>query len=339
MATEGSIVKVAHVAVVTPHQAGLYETTRDLVAAERHAGIDARIVDPVNEIVTIDRSVPVVAQSFVGQCQVIVNHSGLSKELNETTLPIIHVLHGRPHSSFLLEQAGKVAVYSYLRRVARDPRFKTFVTFWPQFSPYWATLLPENKIRCVTAPVDLDQWTPDGPSAYAFHGRKGRVNVVCASLWREDETPYHVINAFLLFARTTPGAKLHIYAAPQKGTAWAVLKSLLEEAGALGEVAAFVQGLDNVYRAANAVITPHTIATRSVREPLACGCNVVMAPGTQYTPFQANPQNLPAYAAQITRAVTQHAPNRKTAELFFNPKDTATEFIALLQEVAHNGIH
>lgn len=349
MATKSSIMKVAHIAVVTPHRAGLYETTRDLVAAERQAGIDARIIDPVNHITTVDRDVPVVDQSFASQCQVIISHSGLSKELNKTSLPIIHVLHGRPHSSFLLEQAGKIPVYTYLKRIATDPRFKRFVTFWPSFIPYWTAILPQDRVCAITAPVDLEHWTPNGPSGYQFHGHKGQINVVCASLWREDETPYHILHAFLLFARTTPGAKLHIYAAPQKGAAWAVLKSLLKEAGALGEVAGFVEGLDNVYRAADVAITPHRIATRSVREPLACGCNVVMAPGNQYTPFQADPQNLPAYAAQITRAVTEQAcpcpqpcrrvhrqaQNRKTAKLFFNPEDTATEFIALIREVAH----
>lgn len=330
--------KIAHIAVVTPHQAGLYETARDLVAAERKMGIDARIVDPVNEVVTIDRGVPVVARSFARECQVIVSHSGLSKELNETKLPIIHVLHGRPHSSFLLGQAGKIPVYSYLVRIRKDPRFEAFVTFWPEVLPYWEMILPTDKLHAITPPVDLDEWTPNGPAGYEFHGHADKINIVCASLWRADETPYHIINAFRLFASRAEGAKLHIYAAPQRGSAWKVLRSALEEKGILGEVAGMVTGLANVYRAADAAITPHRIATRSVREPLACGCNVVMAPGNHYTPFQADPEDLAAYAAQITRAVRERAQNRKTAELLFDPKDTAKQFIALLEQVA-NGNH
>lgn len=330
--------RVAHVAVVTPHRAGLYETTRDLVAAERRAGLDARIIDPIKEPeITEDRGVPIVGPGFAKECRVVVNHSGLNKELNRLALLMIHILHGRPHSSFLLEQAGKVAVYSYVSRIRNDPRFKLFVTFWAEFLPYWAMVLPGEKLRAVAAPVDLEEWTPDGPAGYDFHGHRGRINVVCASMWREDETPYHIINAFRIFAARTAGARLHVYAAPRTGGAWEVLKRALQEQGLLGEVAGMVTGLDNVYRAADVAITPHRIATRSVREALACGCNVVMAPGGNCTPFQADPQDLEAYAAQIGRAVRERAPNRRTAELLFDPGLTAAQFIPLLEQVVVRG--
>ena len=125
---------------------------------------------------------------------------------------------------------------------------------------------------------------------------------------------------------------MHVYAAPQKGQAWEVLKRALRDVGALGEVVGMVTGLANVYRAADAAITPHRIATRSVREALACGCNVVMALGNRYTPFQADPQDLQAYAVQIGRAVRERAENRQTAELLFDPAVTAAQFIPLLEE-------
>lgn len=340
--------KVAHIAVVTPHRAGLYETCRDLVAAERQLGVDARIVDPVNDVVTTDRGVPVVERAFVGECQVVVNHSGLSKELDKTRLPIIHILHGRPYSSFLLEQSGKIAVYSYLRRVVGDDRFKFFVTFWQDFIPYFRLLLPADKVRWLPPPVDLQRWTPDGPRGYGFHGHKGEVNVVCADIWRRDKDPYHVINAFLLFARMCPelGAKLHIYAAPQKGTAWSVLVSMLKEAGVAGEIVGFVEGLDNVYRAADCVITPHRIPTRSVREALACGCQVVMAPGGKYTQYRAEPEDLEAYAKAIKKTVVlrQHHQthcryeSRLMAEACFDSVETARMMIDLMQEVL-NGVN
>jgi len=329
-------VRVAHVAVVTPHRAGLYETTRDLVAAERAAAIDARIVDPVKPREATDRGVPIVGTDFARGCHAIVNHSGLSKDLDALQLPIIHVLHGRPHCSFLLESAKKIPVYTYLTRIRNDPRFKLFVTFWPEFLPYWSTILPAEKLKAIPPPVDLNHWTPDGPSGYQFHGHKAQVNVVCASMWREDETPYHIVNAFHLFALRNPRAKLHIYAAPQKGGAWQVLKQALHEKGMLGEVQPIVHGLDNVYRAADVVITPHRIPTRSVREPLACGSNVVMAPAKRwYTPFVAEPQDLDAYAHQIERAVEHTAPNRRTAENLFNPADTANQMITLIQQVTN----
>jgi glycosyltransferase involved in cell wall biosynthesis len=291
----------------------------------------------VKGITLVDRGVPVVDHSFARECRVLVNHSGLSEELDAYQLPIIHVLHGRPYGSFLLEQSGEIRIYSYLRTVQRDPRFKLFVTFWREFVPYWAALLPRDKIRCVPAPVDLERWKP-GPDGYDFHGHKGEINVTCCDMWRRDKTPFHVINAFFLFASRVTGAKLHVYGAPQKGTGWGILKSLLAEKGLLGEApVGIVKGLQNVYRAVDCAITPHGIATRSVREPLACGCNLVAASG-RYTPFHADPEDLGAYAAQIGRAVFEKADNRKTARLFFDARDTAKEFIALLNEVANGSL-
>ncbi len=328
------MMKVAHVAVVTPHRAGLYETARDLVAAERRAGVDARIIDPVKAIEMVDRGSPVVGAGYARECDVLVNHSGLSAELNALRLPVVHVLHGRPHSSFLLEQSGEIKVLSYLTRVREDVRFRAFVTFWPEFLPYWEVLLPRERLHAVAAPVDLERWTPHGPDGYEFHGQAGDVNVVCSSMWRADETPFHVINAFYHFALGRPGARLHVYGAPQGGgSAWGVLEAALRERGMLGEVVGMVTGLENVYRAADAVIVPHRIATRSVREPLACGCNVVMAPGNSFTPFVADPQDLAAYAAQIARAVSERVDNRRVARVCFDAERAAGEFISLLARV------
>lgn len=327
--------KVAHVAIVSPHRAGLYETARDLAAAERGLGVDARLIDPVKQVAGEDRGVPITGNDFARGADVLVNHSGLSAELNQLDKPIIHMLHGRPYSTFLLEQTSKIAVYSFWRKVAGDPRYKRFVTFWGEFVPYFENILPPDKIRAIPPPVDLDAWTPKGPSGYGFHGQKGDVNIVVTDVWREDKDPYHVLNAFLLFHRTIKRAKLHIYAAPQKGTAWGVLKALLRESGCLGECVGFVRGLANVYRAADVMITPHRMATRSVREALACGCNVVMGHGQKYTPFRAEAEDLPAYARQIAKAIKHgdRKRNRIAATQHFNSENTAKQLISIIEEV------
>jgi glycosyltransferase involved in cell wall biosynthesis len=334
MAPEGIVMKVAHIAVVTPHLAGLYETTRDLVAAERAQGLDARIVDPVKELEGADRGVPIVKSAFAADCQVLVNHSGLGTKLKDTKLPIIHVIHGRPYSTFLLEQAGKLAALSHLRKISRDERYKLFVTFWPEFIPYFSLIIPQEKLHTVPPPVDLKFWTPNGPSGYKFHGHKGKVNVVCADIWRQDKDPYHVINAFGLFARQHPESKLHVYAAPQKGSAWQVLKDAIGKN--LGEVCGFIKGLDNVYRAADLLITPHRIATRSVRESLACGCTVVMDLGGEaYTGFCAPPEDLEWYAKKMAAALRygNRKRNRKRATEEFDSHKTAKAFIKLIESI------
>jgi glycosyltransferase involved in cell wall biosynthesis len=327
------MMKIAHSAVVTPHLAGLYETTRDLVVALRTTGCDSRIVDPVIEKQGEERDVPLAGWEFVEEADLVVSHSGLGMAFARTEKPIIHILHGRPYSTFLLEQSGKIAVLTYLRRVRNDPRFRAFVTFWPDFLDYWAMFLPAEKLRAVTAPVDLERWTPEGPDGYGFHGLAGSENVVCADIWRDDKDPFHVIMAFRLLAAARPGIKLHLYASPEQGAAWALVRELLGDT--LGEVCGFVEGLDNVYRAADVVITPHRMATRCVREALACGCSVVMAPGNSYTEFTADPENLRAYAVEVGRAVVQgkREKNRESATKHFNPSRTAAEFLEIVEQV------
>jgi glycosyltransferase involved in cell wall biosynthesis len=331
--------KIAHIAIVTPHRAGLYETTRDIVAAERRLGVDARIIDPTKEQVGIDRGVPIVGAVWAKQCQAIVNHSGLGKDLQDLQLHIIHVMHGRPYGSFLLEQAGEIPIYSYWRQIVKDERFRFFVTLWPEFMPYFSLVMPEAKLRYIPAPVDLAAWTPEGPTGHKFHGKGGDINVVCADVWRRDKDPYHIINAFGLFARRHPWARLHLYAMPQKGTAWKVLVDALGEN--VGEVCGFVTGLEHVYRAADLAITPHRIATRSVREALACGCTVVMAPGSKdkYTEFRAEPEDIQLYADTMGVALRygNRWQNRQTAEDRFDSRVTAEAFIALVQEAISGG--
>ena len=334
--------KIAHIAVVTPHRAGLYETTRDLVEAERALGLDARICDPTKESSGTERDVPIVNSDFVAVSDIVVNHSGLTSAMRQTGKPIVHVLHGRPYSSFLLEQAGKVRVYNFLKQISSDPDYRAFVTFWPEFLPYFSTILPNDRLHTVPPPVSLKRWSPDGPAGYGFHGHKGKVNVVVTDIWRRDKDPFHVINAFMLFARRVQGTRLHVYASPQKGTAWALLKSLLEEAGTAGEITGFVKGLDNVYRAADVMITPQRIATRSVREALACGCQVVMAPGNSYTPYWADPEDIEAFARAMLVAYYEggdqrRVANRKAAERYFNSENTARQLLDIMTRVNNGG--
>jgi glycosyltransferase involved in cell wall biosynthesis len=325
---------LAHIAIVTPHKAGLYETVRDLVAAERANGADAIIVDPNHP--AEDRGVPVAHGFDPGAFDCIINHSGLGQHAARVNgTPIIHCLHGRPESSFTLESTGKLGVYSFLRATSQDPRYKLWVTFWRHYRTCWELLVPPEKLRHVTAPVDLKAWSPDGPKGYQFRGKRGDINVVCADMWREDKTPYHVIHGFCEFAKTHPGSRLHLYGV-LRNKAIDVLLEQIEARGWLGEVAGYVKGLDHVYRATTLAISPHRIATRSIREALACGCPVVADCGSECSPWACDPENYCGYAAAMDDLV-QHpeyrSQAREWAEKHFDANTTARQMLNLVQEV------
>lgn len=306
--------KLAHIAIITPGQCGLYETTRELVSALRKQGVDSRICDPTTEKHGEDRGALFANLDWAETADLLVNHSGLGSRMEATTIPVVHVLHGRPRSSFLLEMGGKTTVVSYHYHKNRDARWKAAVTFWPEHVPYHEVMWPDKPIHVVQPPVDLERWTPEGPSGYAWHGMGGDFNVVCTDAWRQDTDPYSAVHAFALCARKASGWKLHIYGASKILRAWAPLLKRIQDDGNLGQVTGWVSGLANVYRAANLMITPHTIHTRAVREAMACGCPVQRI-------------NCDLRTASVFRPASgARQQSRLDAETMFDPAVTARQF-------------
>lgn len=329
--------RLAHIAVIAPHRTGLYGTARDIVKAEIALGADARMIDPYRPRVGKLDGVPIDGHQWACNADVWISHSGTFPHLAPQGKPVVHVMHGRPYSSFLLGMLGKTMPYEYLQRQVTDKDYRAFVTLWPEFVPYWRMLIPAERLHYVPAPVDLGEWTPDGPDGYNFGGKRGEVNVVIADQWREDRNPHEVIHAFSVYAERVKNAKLHIYGAPVKNKGFVSILKPLARRGVLGEVRGFVSGLPHVYRAADVMLTPHRIATRTVREALACGCQVVMAPGHDYTPYTADPVDIEAFAHQIDVAAglaktdrpARRTANRAAAVLHFNPENTAKGVVAI----------
>ena len=328
--------KIAHSVVVTPKRSGLYETTRELVASLRAAGVDSRMYDPTFETnqlhpshpsldVHEDRGAPFCDINWAGIADVVVNHSGLCKTLEEDpNLTVIHAAHGRPRYSFLGELKGGSPIYSYHYAKNKDPRFKALVTFWPLHVPYLEVMWPDTPVHCIPPMVDLDAWTDQGPRGYGFHGHKGSCNVVIADGFREDIDPFVVVNAFSLYAREHTGAKLHIYGTSSNKRGWAPLLKSIQDQGNLGEVLGWVDGLANVYRAADLLISPNIIATRTVREAMACGCPVLQADTVNIADFASRMQNA---RVQDRRDIREQAENR------FAPSNSADAFMSVVDQV------
>lgn len=323
--------RVAHLARITPQRCGLYETARDLVAAERKLDIDAFLLDPFRPLA--DRGVPIGNCRGVDGCDVLVSHSGLGVYEKEKNIPFVHVLHGRPESSFLLERTDKVAVYTYVAAIANDERYKAFVTFWPEHRDYWSMFVPEEKLHVVSPPVDLEKWTPDGPKGYKFGGKKGEINCVITDMWREDKTPFHAIHGFHEYAKSNPGAKLHLYGINGNRKGIDVMLRKLKQQGSLGEVKGHVAGLENVYRAADMVLTPHRIATRTVREALACGCPVVADVRSSHAQSRADVESPASWSEAIARETGDREQARERAEMSFSATKTAGEFADIFEQV------
>lgn len=327
---------VAHAAIVTPGRCGLYETTRELVAAERAEGIDARIVDPRPDerfhVGSEDRGVPIADMAWAVTADLIVSHSGHDKTpLAETDQPILVAAHGRPISTFIMEREGGAPAYSYHAARSRQPRYKACITFWQEYLPYFRDFWGKKPVYTVPATVDLDHWCP-GPTDYDFAGRKGEYNVVMTDPWsRRDVTLLPLVHAFNLFREESPGARLHIYALDGNDRGIGALKSFLGDS--LGVVQGWATDLRRVYRAADMLITPHRIATRSIREATACGLQVVSG-------VNAHPEDIEEFADAMATRTIYPIDTRANAERRFSMKAAGEAMASIVaaharQELAH----
>ena len=319
--------KLAHVVIVTPRLAGLYETVRELVAAERALGFDARMYDPAPTkhypTTPEDRGALLCDKEFLREADVIVDHSGCDGSTNDLETPHILVAHGRPRHSFLSERDGGPPIYSYHHRIERTPKYKAVVTFWPEHVGHWRLMFRTKPIYVVPPCVDLKAWTQDGPSGYGFHDRAGAFNIVCSDPWRDDSDPFDVFHAVAVVARALPGLKLHIYGRQgenEKG--WQAIFKQFNEEGILGENQGWIGGLDNVYRAADLLVTANSINTRTKREAMACGCPVYAVTGD----VEHDAKAILASLRSDRQAV------RREAEREFDPLNTAKAFLAVASQ-------
>jgi len=371
--------RIVHIVPVTPHKCGMYETTRELVEAECKLGIDSRLFDPRptpeelleqvvqasnnNQTITIkptlfkvpddfeDRGAKTCSLEFFNTADIIVSHSGIRDDMLGGTIPIIHVAHGRPYSSFLLEHTKQSPIYTQYNEWNNNPRFKAFVTLWPGYEQYLELVISPEKLYAFDPFVNTDRWQPKKHDNFDWHGNAGEINIVCTDIWRLDKDPYYVINAFAQYYKKYPNAKLHLFACQPSKTssqdgqfkidgAWGRLFKCMNEKGMIGEIMVSIDNIEIVYQNADVLITPHIIATRTIREALSCGCQVVAGLQNPYTPYTAYVEDLNAFASEIDRAVKdkQNNPeavqkrNRQIALDNFSTERTAKQFLQLYGE-------
>lgn len=302
---EHRLLKVAHFAHLAPNQAGISGTAVDMVLAERTAGIDSQIIDfdggaKPCRVGLECRGIKTIGPSWAKGADIIVRHSAVPQPLKNSGKPIIMCLHGRPEYGFLLQYYKKMDLLAEYFKCAADPHYRTFITFWKEHLHYLKILMPNNKIDYVPAMVDLENFTPRGIK-YDYDNVGGIPNIVIADMFREDVNPFNVLLAGSVFVRKyCPEARIHIYGLQR--TKESPVKDLLDkmkEANVVGEATALVTKMERVYRSADIMITPHYIATRSIREALASGLLIVAGQGCPYTIYTADARYIEGFAAKI----------------------------------------
>ncbi|MCJ7829460.1 MAG: FkbM family methyltransferase [Dehalococcoidia bacterium] len=275
--------KVIHFAEFSPHACGLYHTTKDLVKAEIGQGIDAHFVD----VTVDDKGKGIVKKpgskdgwlttsdiSIADDADILVRHTMIPNELENSGIPLVMAIHGRPESSFLLDEQGHTPVVEGFHNKGKDCRYKAFFTFWKEHIPFWSKIIPTEKLHYVPAMVDLMEWRPGGEK-FDFGKLNGNPNILIADVWRDDVRPFNEVMAVAEWIKMVcPSARLHIAAAPT-GKGANVLWRKLREEGVLGYASGQTSMIKKLYAACDVVVTPHTIATRIIRESCAMAIPVI----------------------------------------------------------------
>jgi glycosyltransferase involved in cell wall biosynthesis len=320
-------VLVLHAIATKNRHCGLYESGWEIANAERQLGVDARIVDSKGHVDDVDRGVPIIGNpsKIPKNTDALVSHSGLGEELTKSGIPAVHVCHGRPHSTFLLDKLrDDIKPYKHLRLGCR--RYLSVCTFYPRYVPL-LEIVTNRRVDVIPPPCDLKKWSPQG-RGYDFHGQKGAFNVVVTDMWRDDEDPFHVINAFHQFARYRPDARLHVYGIIKevKGPLGCLLGALQDQK-TIGETQGWETNLPWVYSAADLVISTHyKPVTRGLREAMACGAPILCADDCE-------PSDTPRFARMIEEYYQgrKGPDNRRIAEAQFNPLHTAVGVLKLIE--------
>lgn len=313
--------KIVHFAPFGPNACGLYEAARDMIVADRQAGYDSELVD-TGAVINgkyvngqgkvgqednrgrdfISTASPLVAR----EADILIAHTGTPDPwISTCQAPLIWMLHGRPQACFRPEQFGHSNSYSLLANVAAWPRVKKVVSFWPYHRPFWLPIIPEDKLVVLDAPpIDQGRFGPDGP-AHDYGVMGGEVNVVLADSMREDIDLYEVTNGAIAYARANSNVKFHFYAIQEPLLCWEHLIGELRMLGSLGEVWARRPMMEEIYRAADIVLSPHRITTRVIAEAICCGTPVIAARGNEHSSWHCDPADPYDVADAILIAVKE----------------------------------
>jgi len=338
------MIKIGHFGNFCPHQAGIHSAARDLVLAERTAGLDSNYIDygsgvgcTHSRVWMKDGEVETVSPEWaVNEADIIVHHSAIPPKVAATGKPIVFYLHGRPEYSFILDWRFKKGCMRAEMAYAKNKQYKKFLTFWPEHKDTWSHILNVD-VDYVSPPVDLKNYSLEGKKYELKPTEKGRPNILICDMWREDISPFNSVLAAIKFAEEhCPEARIHIVALPLPKANPVIdpLFANLRKSGKIGKLTTIIPNLDEMMRACDILVSPVGIETRTSLEAAACGLSIVGGNGNSLASFVADPRDIGATSKAIAACWEKtknkglqntREENRKSLESKFNLEKTGKQ--------------
>ena len=308
--------KIGHCASFAPNACGLYEAARDMAIADMQAGHEVYFFDvglygekhipgAPDKIdnrggITLKTDNP----DHIWNCDIIIAHTGIPDNwYAPCQAPIIWILHGRPKACFSPEYTGKGHSYSLIANLARWPRVKYMVSFWPSHKPYWDVIIPKEKLVIFDAPpIDEKRFCPEGPM-HNNRAMSGKYNIMVSESWREDIDIFEITQGLIEASKIVKDVKFHFYGMELPLRCFDYLFNELRRLGTCGEIWARRTDMEQVYRAADILISPQSIATRSIAEALSCGVPVIADIGCEFATWQTRINDPIVVAKAVKEAI------------------------------------
>lgn len=330
--------RIVHFVQFGPRACGLYETAKDLIRAERQLGADALLVDMdergESRVGLRDGALVTVAPEAAYDADVLVRHSAIPSRYQTIGVPIVMCLHGRPESSYRLSAETDNDVIQAVANKGRDARYRAFVTFWAEYAAFWRSLVGDT-LHVVPAPVDLEYY-----AGGLDRQLSGSYRILIADVWRQDMIPLHsILGVARYIEKYDSDARIHLVGLPTTGRAGAALQPILRGLSQyIGSAAGHMKNVRDWYASCDCLVTPHTIATRVIRESLAASLPVVANEGCKTANETAACQDADAVAEAICRCRvgSQSRAARALAERHFDASRSAEAMIEVCCSVCNN---
>ncbi len=297
--------RIVHFAPFAPCACGLYEAARDMTVADILAGHESFFVDTgTTNMATLEHTpgasgkvderggstITTADPSIAATADVFIAHTGVPDPwISPSQAPMIWIMHGRPAACFGPEQFHRGNSYTLLANLATWPRVKAMLSFWPYHEQFWRVSIPNGKLVVFPSPpIDGNRFSPEGPT-HDFGALGGKWNIILAESWREDVDIFEITHGAIALAQRRKDVKFHFYAMESPLRCWEYPIAVLRDLGALGEVWARRPNIEEIYRAADILLSPQCIATRTVGEAMSCGTPVVAAEGCAGATITMNP--------------------------------------------------
>lgn len=349
---------IAHFVRYGPRRAGMYETTRELCAAECGLGHEAKLVDTefletggsAPTTFKYDRGVDVATVEWAENADVHILHSRIPPDIYGKK-PAVMILHGAPeyifYSQVFRHKEGDGS-HSTILHYGADENIKAFVTMWERHLPYWQAILGDDKVFHIPPIVNMEDYTPDGEKE-ELKGAGG-FNIGFCDTWRPTfyKEPFQILPGVREFWKRQEDARLHIFGIPTEakrakiyGNVWDKHILALERQGDyIGSIWELHSNMEKVYRALDVVITMAVDENRIVREALASGKPLVAPMGNKYTPYTCQIENPISVAETLERVRNdlQEDPEKVKNTSLDNVKsmgveNSAQEFVKVLESV------